>query len=128
MSPLHMKKIYNKDDKDRLQAIMGRRMRAARKALGLTQTETARRIGLSAEFYARVERGKALPGAESLAKIADVLDISVDDLFGRDIHESPIPLPTPEKVPQRIAYIVAQARNNPELTRVIIAILKLFEH
>jgi transcriptional regulator with XRE-family HTH domain len=56
--------------------------RDARKALELTQEDAAERIGVSAEFYARIERGNALPSVPTFARIATALGISADTLLG----------------------------------------------
>ena len=53
------KAIHNKKYTASLRAVMGPRIRAAREALGKTQAAIARRCGISAEFFARVERGHA---------------------------------------------------------------------
>ncbi|MCG8419854.1 MAG: helix-turn-helix transcriptional regulator, partial [Proteobacteria bacterium] len=52
-----------------LQATIGRVTRNVREAKKLTQADIAERIGLSAEFYARIERGIALPSIRTLAKL-----------------------------------------------------------
>lgn len=56
---------------------------AARKRLGLTQSDVAERAGISFEFYARIERGTTLPSAPTLVALADALGISTDTLVGR---------------------------------------------
>src|SRR5215471_16251494 len=48
-----------------------------------TIEDTARRIGVSVATYGKWERGKALPSAEYLIKIADSYEVSVDYLLGR---------------------------------------------
>lgn len=69
-------------DKDLAESI-GAAARAARNALKLTQEDAAERIGISAEFYARIERGNALPSVPTLARISTVLGVSADTLLGR---------------------------------------------
>jgi transcriptional regulator with XRE-family HTH domain len=69
-------------DKELAESI-GKAAREARRSLGLTQEDAAERIGVSAEFYARIERGNALPSVPSLARIAAALGVSADKLIGR---------------------------------------------
>jgi transcriptional regulator with XRE-family HTH domain len=63
---------------------IGAAARAARKHLALSQADAAERIGISAEFYARIERGGTLPSVPTLVAISDGLDVSADALVGRD--------------------------------------------
>ncbi len=62
---------------------IGAAARQARHALKLTQEDAAERIGVSAEFYARIERGNALPSVPTLAGICAALGVSADLLLGR---------------------------------------------
>lgn len=68
-------------DKELAESI-GAASREARKALELTQEDAAERIGVSAEFYARIERGNALPSVPTFARIAMALGVSADTLLG----------------------------------------------
>ena len=62
---------------------IGGRIRAARKALGMTQEELARRAGMSLKGMGDIERG-AIPDPHysSLNKIAEGLGVSVGELLG----------------------------------------------
>ncbi|HEY5374160.1 MAG TPA: helix-turn-helix transcriptional regulator [Polyangiaceae bacterium] len=68
---------------------IGQAARHARAALDLTQADAAERIGISTEFYARIERGGAMPSVPTLAKMAEELDIAVDTLLGRGSNSPP---------------------------------------
>ncbi|ACY18352.1 helix-turn-helix domain-containing protein [Haliangium ochraceum] len=75
-------------DKELAESI-GAASREARKALELTQEDAAERIGVSAEFYARIERGNALPSVPTFTRIAMALGVSADTLLGfRDDSEA----------------------------------------
>lgn len=58
-------------------------VRRARLNHNLTQEKVAERVGLSAQFYGRIERGKALPSVVSLSRLTNELDVSADELLGR---------------------------------------------
>ena len=60
---------------------MGRRMKARRRALKLSQGEVADAIQLSASFYGNIERGKRIPSVDTLVSIANALDVGVDFLL-----------------------------------------------
>lgn len=61
----------------------GEAVRAARIALGLTQGDVAERLGISTQFYGRIERGHAVPSMETLVRMMQVLGISANALVGR---------------------------------------------
>lgn len=56
-----------------------------RKQKGLTQEELAIRLHVVRQTVSKWESGRSVPDADILAKIADVLDVSVSDLLGTDI-------------------------------------------
>lgn len=62
---------------------LGERIRRFRVAKGLTQTELGKSIGASQRVIAYYEGKGVSPPPELVVKIADVLDISIDALFGR---------------------------------------------
>jgi transcriptional regulator with XRE-family HTH domain len=69
---------------------IGDRIRAARKAAGLSQEEVARRAGLSLKGMGAIERGDIEdPHFSSLTKIAHALDVPVEVLIR---EEEPVPL------------------------------------
>jgi transcriptional regulator with XRE-family HTH domain len=61
---------------------IGTAARAARKVHGWSQADAAERIGISSEFYARIERGQTLPSTPTLVAMGKVLDVSLDVLTG----------------------------------------------
>lgn len=65
---------------------IGTSARDARVDLELTQEDAAELIGVSAEFYARIERGNALPSVPTLARICSSLGVSADVLLGRVVR------------------------------------------
>jgi transcriptional regulator with XRE-family HTH domain len=67
-----------------VQAWVGRNIRAARRAKGLSQLALAERSELSADFIGKVERGATSPSLESLKAIADALHLPLRDLFEGD--------------------------------------------
>lgn len=59
---------------------MGEKLRAARKAAGMTQAELAEAIGCRQKDISRWEAGTHEPGALTLKKMAQALGCSMDDL------------------------------------------------
>lgn len=60
-----------------------KRLKAARIAKGVTQTELAARIGLTAQAVSSFEKGTKEPKMEMVKRIAEALGISVAELYGR---------------------------------------------
>jgi transcriptional regulator with XRE-family HTH domain len=60
---------------------LGKTIRRARHARGMTQAQVAEQIQVSVEFFARIERGIALPSVTNFAKIVNVLDVRADVLL-----------------------------------------------
>ncbi|MGN6253070.1 MAG: helix-turn-helix domain-containing protein [Marmoricola sp.] len=62
-------------------AEVGRRLRAARRARGLTQAQVAT-TGLSAAYISRLESGQRRPTEKVLDELSDRLGVGVDELLG----------------------------------------------
>ena len=59
------------------------RLRRLRTACKLTQTRMAELLGVSPRVYTRWENGDATPLFGTVVKIADILNVSLDELAGR---------------------------------------------
>jgi len=62
---------------------LGERLRARRKALGLTMQKVADDAGLTIGFISQIERGLASPSLSSLAAVSRVLDLDQSALFAQ---------------------------------------------
>ena len=62
---------------------LGRRIRAQRKLMSMTQAELAERVGVSSAFIGHIERGTRIASLETICRIADALECSIDELVGR---------------------------------------------
>lgn len=59
-------------------------MRVARSRLNITQKEAAKRIGISQQYYFRVETGKQSPSVKIAQAICKGLGISPNELLAED--------------------------------------------
>lgn len=57
------------------------RIKALRKASGLTQTQLATKLGLSQNSLSQWETEVVLPRARDLPRLAEVLGCTIDELF-----------------------------------------------
>ena len=62
---------------------LGKKLKEFRISYNLTQTELATKLFISRVNYTRYENGKVRPDYETLIKIADFYDVSLDELFDR---------------------------------------------
>ena len=57
-------------------------LKAARKALGLTQKFVAEKLNVVESCYANWEQGRTEPNVGMLRKLSQILEISLDELIG----------------------------------------------
>lgn len=57
---------------------------SARKKAGLTQKELAEKLGVDQSAVSFWETGKRAPRGGRLLRLADVLNCTIDELFGRE--------------------------------------------
>src|SRR3974390_3077256 len=67
--------------KERPKVNIGEVIRSYRGQRGLSQGDIERRTGLLRCYLSRVENGHTVPSLETLAKIAEAMDISLADFF-----------------------------------------------
>jgi transcriptional regulator with XRE-family HTH domain len=63
--------------------VIGRELKETRQALGLTQAEVARRLGVAASYLSAVEAGKRNLTLAQLAKIANAMRLGIEVSFIR---------------------------------------------
>lgn len=69
---------------------LGETIGALRKAKGMTQEQFANRLGLTFQAVSKWENNASYPDITLLPQIADIFDVTIDALFGRQ------PIPSPE--------------------------------
>lgn len=64
--------------------IFSERIKRLRKNKGLKQQELAEILGIKRNTYSDWENGKTEPSFENLIKLADLFEVSLDCLLGRE--------------------------------------------
>lgn len=64
---------------------IGKRLSAIRKKYGYTQKELADRLSVSQQVISNIERDASLPDINILKGLADLYEISLDELIGRTV-------------------------------------------
>lgn len=59
------------------------RLKTARKKSGMTQAEVAKKLFISQAAYSKYETGVSSPNPETLARIAEILDVTMAYLLGK---------------------------------------------
>ncbi len=72
-------------------------LRYLRNKQKLTQEEVAERIGVTRQAVAKWENGDSLPDIVNCQALADLYDVSLDDLVRHDSEEQGIPIPPKHK-------------------------------
>lgn len=106
-----------------LATTIGDATRAARKARGLTQEDVAEQLGVSTEFYARVERGASLPSVPTLASLAATLGVSADRMLGIGDGRSAPASARPDVRPEVRRLLRRLGHASPRMLRAIAVIL-----
>lgn len=65
----------------KLSEYIGERLQKARVNSGLTQAEVAKRAGTNVNYYAKLERGEAVPSLKMLEKMIKALGIKFSDVL-----------------------------------------------
>lgn len=110
-------------------AAIAERLAALRRGRGITQVELAQKLGMPQGMVSKYENGEVLLHAELLAQFADALDVSADDLLGRQAKRrktAPVaPAPAVDRaLARRFALIQSLPRRDRDaLARTIDAFL-----
>lgn len=67
--------------------ILGKQLRYYRIVRKMTQPELAEKLGIALRTLQCYEQGVREPRLEIIVKIADILDITTDELLGRNIEK-----------------------------------------
>lgn len=68
-------------------------LKKIRNKCGLTQTQVAKKLGIAQVTYCNYELGNREPDISTVIKLADIFEVSIDELFGyskENTNEEPI--------------------------------------
>ena len=93
------------------------RIRELRKAKKVTMKELGNMIGVAESTMSLYETGKRKPDPETLSRLADYFNVSVDYLLGRD-EGQPQPAPSPADRQRRDVEAMLRAMSETDLEKV----------
>ncbi len=86
-------------------------LRRIREAQGLKKSTIAKALGLSLPAYIYYEQGKREPGLTNIKKIADILGVSVNDLFEGINEEAKIQFTSAQEMWHAIDFKIVEEPN-----------------
>lgn len=96
---------------------IGKHLAELRKTKHYKQTELAEKLNVSQQVISNIERGISAPDIELLKKIADLYNISLDQLVGRDFVATEVD----GLECQIISYIKQMDEKGKELSLVLVS-------
>lgn len=106
---------------------MGKRIAAFRKRRGLTQDQLAEQLGISAQAVSKWETDLSCPDIGLLPQLAEILEVSLDDLFGVE-KKGPAAILAPEqerKDPDRLIFRIVVDSADGDKVRVNLPLMLL---
>ena len=97
--------------------LLGKQIRKQRKEKKYTLEQLAEKLDVSTTFIGQIERAKGIPSLETLVKIANVLEISIDSLLFGDLNNKVTELtqtftPKEKELLLKNIEIINEYRNN----------------
>ena len=100
-------------------------LRELRKSKGFTQEELATKINVVRQTVSKWEKGLSVPDADSLQKIADVLEVDVSQLLGAKIEKEENKNEIAEQLSRINEQLVVKNRRTKKIATAICVILLL---
>lgn len=67
---------------------IGKKIRQIRKEKGFSQEELSEKIDISPRHMCTIENGNSFPSIETFIKIAEILDININDFFNLNVESN----------------------------------------
>lgn len=83
------KGAHSMSNEKRARSLFAGRLRLLRKVCNMTQKQVAQSLSIDRSTYAYYETDKTKPDYETLLRIAQIFNVSIDYLLGRDQDETP---------------------------------------
>lgn len=103
--------------------MFGENLKAIRKAKGYTQEELAIKIHVVRQTISKWEKGLSVPDADTLSKLADVLEVNVSELLGSEIKEGTNKNEVAKQLAKISEQLAVKNRRHKRIWKVIGAIL-----
>ena len=98
-------------------------LKTIRKAKGYTQEELAIKVNVVRQTVSKWEKGLSVPDADVLSHIAEVLEVSVNELLGADIKQEDSKNEVAEQLAKISEQLAIKNRRSKKIWRIIGIIL-----
>ena len=98
---------------------IGQRIKELRTRHGQTQDEFARLVGLSRSYVSMIECGKREPDSDTLEAIADLYNVDMNYLYGKQVEENSHRFVTEDEFRLIIAYRSAPAEVKEIIRKIV---------
>lgn len=88
--------------------MFSKNLETARKQKGMSQEYLANQLHVVRQTISKWEKGLSVPDAETLIALSELLDVSVSDLLGKEMHEKPELSDVAEQLSQLNALLASQ--------------------
>lgn len=105
---------------------LGEKIASVRKEKGMTQEMLAEQLGVTRQAVARWETGLSVPDADLLVKLADVLEVSVAELLGGNIHNNEDTNELAEQLSRINEQLAIKNRRSRRIWKVVFGIIAAF--
>ena len=99
-------------------------IKAARKNKGLTQEELANKLNVVRQTVSKWEKGFSVPDADTLQRLADILEVDIKHLLGAPVKED-----QPDAVAEQLSrineYLAVRNRRSRLIWRVVLVLLAI---
>lgn len=112
---------------ERVDVLVGQRVRAIRLARGMSQTALAEKVGVTFQQIQKYEKGVNRIGSGRLKRVATVLGVGIASLFGDEESERPAHDPLTEILAQPLSARLLQAFAGIADVKLRLSLLKLAE-
>lgn len=90
----------------------GEKLKELRSTNGMTQKDLAEKINISPQAVSRWEKNEVEPSLETLRRLAEIFDVSMDDLFGKEKKQETDPPAQPLQNP-KVVLAICEGCNTP---------------
>lgn len=100
-------------------------IKVARKNKGLTQEELANKLNVVRQNVSKWEKGFSVPDADTLQRIADILEVDIKHLLGAPVNEGDQPDAVAEQLSRINEYLAVRNRRSRFIWRVVLVLLAI---
>ncbi len=100
--------------------MLAENVKVLRKQKGFSQEELAVRVNVVRQTVSKWEKGLSVPDADTVIRLAEVLDVSVNELLGEEIKKEETGLEVAEQLSKLNALLAIQMQRKQQFRHTVI--------